>query len=201
MPTPRGRRPPLPLTAARRLRANDASQVSQSIMIPKLSPYPSLSIRSARASPNISAIRIRPTGTVPVTPTLTCAAELAGLPQSHLSFFIGFIISSHALEKNLTTSVIVSLYIRTFACDSFCIAAFSFQLIRAPQIGSVAEISAPRPPPTASPLPLPSASRQEPGVSPFLFQDTAGPTRAGPRRDKPSHGSRWPRRGGRDQGT
>ena len=98
---------------------------------------------------------------------------------------------SHALEYCLTPSNIVSLVIPTFACDSSSIAAFSVQLIRAPQIGSVAEFSAPRPPPMASPLPVSSASRAGGGHQPVPVPGH------GPARDVTSRvmASRWPRRG------
>ena len=84
-----------------------------------------------------------------------------------------------------------------------CIAARSVPPIRAqsPQIGSVAACSAPQPPPTASPLPLPSASRAGAGRQPAPVP-RHGPARHGPARDVTSWvtASRWPRRGGRDQG-
>ena len=61
---------------------------------------------------------------------MTQAAGSACPPQSCLSLVVGFfIILSHALEYRLTTLVIVSLDIRTFACNPSSITAFSVQLI------------------------------------------------------------------------
>ena len=74
---------------------------------------------------------------------MTKAAESVGPPQSRLSLFVGFIYLSHALEYYLTTAVIVSINIQTFACDLSSIAAFCVEMIPAPappHIGSVAEI-------------------------------------------------------------
>ena len=88
---------------------------------------------------------------------MTLAAGSAGPPQSRLILFIGFIYLIPRLRILFDNIFIVSLVIRRFACDSYSIAALSIQLIRAPQIGSVAELSASN------------------GLAPALSQDTGRP--------------------------
>ena len=92
---------------------------------------------AARSHPYISAFRFVPPGTVPVT----WARESAGLASITHEPIIGFIYFIPRLRILLEDILIVSLVIRTFACESFSIATRSVQLIHAPQIGSVAEFS------------------------------------------------------------
>ena len=132
---------------------------------------------AARSHPYISAFRFVPPGTVPVTR----ARESAGLASITHEPIIGFIYFIPRLRILLEDILIVSLVIRTFACESFSIATRSVQLIHAPQIGSVAEFFSPSAASDglapAPPIGLSGRSRASARSGSWT---RAGPARAGP---------------------
>ena len=150
-------------------------------------------IARARSGPNISAFRFEPPGTVPVTQ----AAEPAGPPQSRLSFLVVFI----CLISRLGALFDSSGYCK-FACDSSSIREHR-SFLRSTDSGSAdrisCRVSASRPPPTDSPLPLQVTFHRPPaggGRQPVPVPGH-GPARHGPARDVTSRvtASRWSRRG------